>query len=65
MVYVRSLISSLFGQQAIRDGYNDLDLINAQNSQAKEIESIDKDIDKLDIYCDKENELTILERTRH
>lgn len=60
-----SLISSLFGQQAIRDGYNDLDLINAQNSQAKEIESIDKDIDKLDIYCDKENEFTMIrKRTR-
>lgn len=60
-----SLISSLFGQQAIRDGYNDIDLINAQNSQAKEIESIDKEIDKLDIYCDKENELTMIrKRTR-
>jgi hypothetical protein len=59
------LISSLFGQQAIRDGFNDLDLINAQNSQAKEIESIDKDIDKLDIYCDKENEITMVrKRTR-
>lgn len=64
-IVLGSLISSLFGQQAIRDGYNDIDLINAQNSQAKEIESIDKDIDKLDIYCDKENELTMIrKRTR-
>ena len=59
------LISSLFGQQAIKDGYNDLDFINAQNAQSKEIEKIDKDIDKLDTFCEKENELTMIrKRTR-
>jgi hypothetical protein len=59
------LISSLFGQQAIKDGYNDLDFINAQNAQSKEIEKIDKDIDKLDTFCEKENELTMVrKRTR-
>ena len=59
------LISSLFGKQAIKDAYNDPDFINAINTLGKEIETIDDDSYKLDIYCDKENEATMIrKRTR-
>lgn len=59
------LISSLMGQQAIKDGYNDLDFIKAQNEQATAIEAVNDHIDKLDTYCDRENEASMIrKRTR-
>ncbi|NCD07283.1 MAG: hypothetical protein EOL97_14315 [Spirochaetia bacterium] len=59
------LISKLFGQSAIKSAYNDTDFINALNSQSKIIEEIDGDIDKLDLYCERENELSMIrKRTR-
>lgn len=59
------LISSLFGKQAIQDAYNDPDFINAINSLGEEIEKVDDESYKLDIYCDKENEATMIrKRTR-
>lgn len=59
------LISALFGQQAIIDGYNDNDVVSATNSLGNQVEKIEKDIDKLDTYCDIENEETMIrKRTR-
>lgn len=58
-------INKLFGQKAIKDGFNDVDLTHALNSQAKAVEEIDPHIDKLDIYCEKENEMSMIrKRTR-
>lgn len=59
------LISSLFGKQAIQDAYNDPDFINAINTLGKEIETIDDESYKLDIFCERENEATMIrKRTR-
>jgi hypothetical protein len=59
------LISAMCGQQAIIDGFNDNDVIGAINTLGKEIETIDGNITKLDIFCGKENEaLMIRKRTR-
>lgn len=59
------IISALFGQQAIIDGFEDEDLINAMNVLGTEIKTIEPDIDKLDIYCDKQNEDDMIrKRTR-
>lgn len=59
------LISALFGQQAIKDGYNDPDFINALNEQGKASEEVRDDTERLSIYCDKTNESTMIrKRTR-
>ncbi len=59
------IISSLCGKQAIKDAYNDPDFINAINTLGKEIETIDDDSYKLDIFCERENEATMIrKRTR-
>ncbi len=59
------LISALFGQAAIKAGYDDPDFIAAQNSQAEAVEAIDGNIEKIDTYCDKENEAVMVrKRTR-
>lgn len=58
-------ISALFGQQAIIDGYMDENLIQALNALGEEIKTIDSHITKLDTFCLKDNELTMIrKRTR-
>ena len=45
----------MFGQQAIVDAFDHEDIINALNTLAKEIESIDPHIRKFDTFCEYEN----------
>ncbi len=56
------LISGLFGQQAIVDSFNDTDMIRAYNTLEEEITKIDGDINKLDIFCEKDNEQTMIRK---
>lgn len=56
------LISAMFGQQAINDGFNNEDVIKAINTLGNEIETVDKNITKLDIFCEKENEAVMVRK---
>lgn len=58
------LISAMYGQQAIIDGYDDQDVIAAMNTLANQIEKIEPYIDKLEDFCEKENE-NIMKRKRN
>lgn len=55
-------ISAMFGQQAIVDAFDHEDIINALNTLAKEIESIDPHIRKLDTFCEYENRQKMIRR---
>ena len=54
----------MYGQQAIIDGYDDQDVIAAMNTLANQIEKIEPYIDKLEDFCEKENE-NIMKRKRN
>jgi hypothetical protein len=59
------LISALFGQQAITDGFLDENLINSINALGEEVSTIEPDITKLEVFCEKDNEITMnRKRTR-
>ncbi len=56
------LISAMFGQQAIVDGFAFEDIITALNTLGKEIEAVDPHIRKLDTFCEYENEQKMIRR---
>ncbi len=58
------LISAMFGQQAIKDGYDDPDVISATERLADEVDKVEGHISKLDTYCEIENEAVMTRKRK-
>ena len=58
------LISTMFGQQAIIDGYEDEDLISAFNELSKTAEELEPNVNKLDIFCEKDNKNEMIRKRK-
>lgn len=58
------LISAMFGQQAIKDGYDDVDVISATEVLADEVEKVEGNISNLDTFCEIDNEAVMVRKRK-